>query len=566
MLDVQYNPAPTPPFSLDPDDGPIPVAIYARVSSDGQDINNSVQKQIDECEKYAKENNMVVVARYIEEALTGTTDRRPVFQQMVSDTAAKDKLFVIILVWKFSRFARHRVDSAIYKNRLKRRGVRIISIQERTDDTPAGRFMENILEDVDEFYSDNLSEEVTYGQRKVAERGYWPGNKAPYGYKLEKVQEEGGNAFHNIFVIDPETAPIVRRIIREAGAGRSYNEIRRGLDQDGIPPPEPMNKNTPKSEKWSNTTIAGIIHNRKYAGWIIWGENSKSGLPPVIARGRHECIVSDDELELACKVAASKAKEVTHPRQAGSVYMLSGLLQCKKCNRKLNVRPSKNQSSRYYACKTRLNDGVEVCDCPNLRVQTIERKFMGALLDDILCPSNVEAALSKMAEELTGPYEEQHDRLQVIENELQDVMNRKDSVMHAYEAKIYTDDEYTRRINPLRRKESDLKVRLAEASREIEHQTAVLAKPRDILAFTALVSDFIRTSSAQERKQMIKRFVQCTWIEPGKATVVYRIPLPRDATRPEAKELVLDLDDPVPPTERVTLHGSGWRGLWGGRR
>lgn len=95
-----------------------------------------------------------------------------------------------------------------------------------------------MIEEVDAFYSANLSQEVRRGQRKVAERGYYPGNKAPYGYRLEKVQEEEGNAFHNIFVIDPNAASLVRRIFDEAMAGRTYTDIREGLNRDHVPPPE----------------------------------------------------------------------------------------------------------------------------------------------------------------------------------------------------------------------------------------------------------------------------------------------------------------------------------------
>ena len=313
MLNLDYNSDSSPRFTFDGPEDPIRVAVYARVSSDGQDINNSVQKQTEECEKYAKEHNMVIVATYVDEAISGRSDNRPQFQLMVSNTNAKEKPFDAILVWKLSRFARHRVDSAIYKNRLKKRGVRIISIQEKTDDTPAGRFMENIIEDVDEFYSDNLSEEVRYGQRKVAERGYWPGNRAPYGYTLQKVREEDGNAYHNIFVIDPVAAPIVRRIVKEATAGHSQTEIRNGLNRDGIPPPQPF-VGKAKSEKWACNTISDIVHERKYAGRIIWGENSESGLPPVDARGRHEAIVSTEDLEEAARVMSSKAPKNTHPR------------------------------------------------------------------------------------------------------------------------------------------------------------------------------------------------------------------------------------------------------------
>ena len=327
---------------------PIRAAIYARVSSDAQDVTNSIEAQISECELFARNNNMVVVATFIDEAESGRSDNRQQFQSMVTEAVGKAKAFQAILVWKFSRFSRDRVDNAIYKNRLKKQGVRIISIKEPVDDSPAGQLMEGVIEGMDAFYSANLSQEVRRGQRKVAERGYYPGNKAPYGYKLEKVQEEGGNAFHNIFVKDPITAVVVRRIFDEAIAGRTYTDIREGLDRDHVPPPEPKNRKDAKSDKWCDSTIYDILHNRHYAGFIIWGVSSESGDPPVVAEGRHEPIVSEDDLNLAGRVMASKAPKVTNPKQTASAYMLSRMLQCWRCGKKLVVRPSKRQTSRYY--------------------------------------------------------------------------------------------------------------------------------------------------------------------------------------------------------------------------
>ena len=540
MLNLKYS------------EDPIRVAIYARVSSDAQDVNNSIEAQIAECEQFARNNNMAVVVTFIDEAESGRSDNRLQFQKMVAEATSKDKPFEVILVWKFSRFSRDRVDNAIYKNRLKKRGVRIISIKEPTDDSPAGQFMEGVIEEVDAFYSANLSQEVRRGQRKVAERGYYPGNRTPYGYKLKKVREEDGNAFHNIFVKDPDTAPIVRRIFGEAIAGRTHTDIRQGLDRDRVPPPEPKNKKDAKSEKWHDSTIYDIIHNLHYAGFIVWGVSSQSGDPPVIAKGRHESIVSEDEFSLAGRVMASKAPQVTHPKQTASVYMLSRMLQCRHCGESLTVRPSKRQSSRYYQCRTRRLDGVEVCGCPNLNVQKLDERVLRVVLDDILCPSNVQVAIAKMSEELTKPYEEKHAILQAIESELADLSGRQSRVMEAYEAKAYTVDDYKRRIAPLRATEAGLKVKRAEVAGELDHQTAVLARPEEVLQFASELSDFLENSSPKDRKQMLNRFIKCIWIEPGKGTVVYRIPLPKDANRPHATELVLALDGPVPPTVRLT--------------
>ena len=182
----------------------------------------------------------------------------------------------------------------------------------------------------------------------------------------------------------------------------------------------------------------------------------------------------------------------------------------------------------------------------------MEERVLSAVLDDILSTSNVQRAIKNMAQEVTRPYEEKTSRLRTIENELTDVTNRKAVVMDAHERGTYTPEEFTQRIAPLREREAELRQHLAQAAKDTDHQAEILAKPEEILEFTTQVADFLKHSPPKERKQMLRKFIQCIWIEPGKGTIVYRIPLPQDAARPKATELVLDLDDPVPPIGRVS--------------
>ena len=91
--------------------------IYARYSSDNQ-REESIEGQIRECTAYAERNGITVVRHYIDRALSAKTDNRPDFQQMIRDS--NKKLFEIVSVWKFDRFARNRFDSANYKMILKR--------------------------------------------------------------------------------------------------------------------------------------------------------------------------------------------------------------------------------------------------------------------------------------------------------------------------------------------------------------------------------------------------------------------------------------------------------------
>ena len=536
---------------------PVRAVIYARVSSDAQDVQNSIEAQIAGCRQEAEKNNMVVVGVYTGEAESGRTDNRQGFQQMMAYAAVKDRPFEVVLVWKFSRFSRNKMDNAIYKHRLKKLGVRVVSVKEPTEDNPAGQLMEDIIEGMDAFYSANLSQEVRRGQRKVAERGYYPGHKSPHGYKLKKGLEEDGKAYHNILVIDPDAAASVRRIFNETIAGLTQSDMRKGLDADGVPPPEPKNKGEAKGTRWADSTIYDIQHNLMYAGYIVWGVSSASGDPPVIAVGRHEPIVSEEEFEQARRVLESKAPKTTHPRQAGSAWMLSRILRCRGCGASLIVRSSKKGTSRFYQCRTRRREGVGMCDCPNVNAPKLDERFLEAVLEDILSPGNVESAVRRMSEELTEDYGEQKAQLQVLEKELLDVGQRKARVMEAYERGVYSVDDYARRTAPLRETEAELRQTIAETSERLEHEAAVVAGPGEVLEFTADVAEFIRNSSPKERKSMLQRFIKCVWIEPGKATVEYRIPLPRDAGRPEAKGLVLALDGPVPPTARLTPQARG---------
>ncbi len=165
------------------------VVLYARVSSDKQDVDLSISAQLRALRDYATRNDHQVVREFVDEAETGRTTARPAFKEMISLARHPNKPFEQILVWKYSRFARSREDSIVYKAMLKKVGVQVVSINEPFDDTPTGRLLEAIIESLDEFYSDNLGEEVTRGMRESAARGFYLSSKAPYGYRKVKDGE-----------------------------------------------------------------------------------------------------------------------------------------------------------------------------------------------------------------------------------------------------------------------------------------------------------------------------------------------------------------------------------------
>ena len=133
-----------------------PAALYARVSSDRQDVDLSVSAQLRALRDHARKNGYMVVREYVDEAESGRIADRPQFRRMIDEATKPEAPFREILVWKFSRFTRKREHAVAFKSMLRRKGVRVVSITEHADDTPTGKLLEAIIESLDEFYSENL--------------------------------------------------------------------------------------------------------------------------------------------------------------------------------------------------------------------------------------------------------------------------------------------------------------------------------------------------------------------------------------------------------------------------
>lgn len=188
------------------------VVIYARYSYQGQ-RETSIEGQLEVCRRYAEQNNLQIINEYIDRAISGRTDQRPSFQRMIADSAKRT--FSGVLVYQLDRFARDRYDSAIYKERLKRNGVKVISAMEPISDDASGVLMEAVLEGMAEYYSRELAQKIRRGQKICIENGTTLGGQTPLGYKIVDKK----------YVINEDTAPIVRRIYAMYAANATMADI-----------------------------------------------------------------------------------------------------------------------------------------------------------------------------------------------------------------------------------------------------------------------------------------------------------------------------------------------------
>ena len=518
----------------------IPAALYARVSSDRQDVDLSVAAQLRALRDYAEKNGYLVCREYIDEAESGRIADRPQFQRMLDEASKPQSPFQEILVWKFSRFTRKREHAVAFKSMLRRRGVRVVSITEQADDTPTGKLLEAIIESVDEFYSENLAQEVTRGMRESASRGFWVTSYAPYGYKRVHVQD--GPKKRPTLELNPPADAVVRRIFDMALQGKSILDVTKTLNAEGVP--------TANGKKWLKTTIHTMLDNEAYTGAVVWGTKAKDGAPPVRVEDAHPAIISKGEFQRVKKLLGSRAPKRMNPRRASSPYLLSGLLRCQTCGKAMTAAEAKSGKYTYYVCHSLLKRGSGTCKTPRLNAKNFEELIVTNIRENVLTESNIRDLVKLLDEEMDGVAAEQRERLETIEEELDEVKRRLGRIWQAIETTDIEMADASDRIREHRERKEKLEIAAEEARAILAERRVMLDSADTIATFAAEMSEFLKTSELTETKAFVRSFVKEIEVKPGKAAIVYSIPTPQDSPIGGANAVEVALNGGVRSTVR----------------
>ena len=512
-----------------------PVALYARVSSERQDVDLSVAAQLRALRDYAQKNGYLVAREYVDEAESGRIADRPQFRNMLDEAAKPEAPFREILVWKFSRFTRKREHAVAFKSMLRRKGIRVVSITEHADDSPTGKLMEAIIESVDEFYSENLAQEVVRGMREAASRGFWVASRVPYGYRKLMVQD--GAKKRPTLEPDPATAPVVERIFGMAEAGRGILDITRTLNDEGIA--------NPTGRLWSKNGVHIILRNEAYTGALVWGTTAKDNADPVRVEKAFPSIISKTRFKRVNRRLRSRAPRRSHPRRVGSTYLLSGLVRCKACNRALSGQDAKSGKFAYYVCQSVMKRGSGACDAPRLNARRFEEKVVGKIRENVLTESNIRALVKLVDEEMDGIAREQRQRLETIESELEDVKRRLGRLYDLAETTDLDIEDFKPRIREHRERQGKLETLAAEARAMLSQRREVLDDVETITAYAQDMSVFLNESELTERRAFIESFVKEIVVQPGNALLRYTIPMPEDSPIGDSDAEELALHAPV---------------------
>ena len=439
--------------------------LYYRLSRDEDEELNSLTNQRSIIAGYAEKNGFTIAGESFDDNVSGMHFDRDGIEKICE--AVEQNQIDAVIVKDLSRLGRHRTQTAVFIDYLKKHDVRVISVTENidtsneNDDLVIG--MKQIINDM---YAKDASRKIrsTYRQKQKEGIVIIP----PFGYFKDKNTRQ--------VVIVEEAADTVRLIFKLYLDGYGFKQIAKKLNADGVHTPAYyqqtlLGKNVPhtwpqisKQQLWISTTIKRILENEFYAGTLICHKtrtdkiNKTFRFIPPEEQYRHEnavpAIIDRETWQQAQFLLQKRVKDRVRAAPGQKIHRYTGIIECADCHSVCTARTRKlPQGGRRveYICNTYHRYGKEYCTTHLIREEVLDDLVYKELLRvKKMAYANWEAidALAKDWAAQKFNAERQIDRLQervsVLKNEVEQIlMERIRDKAHAdiYDVMLQKRDE-----------------------------------------------------------------------------------------------------------------------------
>lgn len=456
--------------------------IYARYSSHNQK-EESIEQQVDECMAFAEANNIQIIEVYADKAISGKTDKRNNFQRMMRD--AEKRKFSVVIAYKSNRIARNMLNALSYENKLESFGIRTFYAKEEFGNTAAGRFALRTMMNVNQFYSENMSEDIRRGMMDNAEACKVNG-RLPFGYKN----------VDGYYALDELEAPIVVEIFTRFLNGETFVKIGSDLNERGI--------RTSQGNLWNKGSFHRMLANENYIGTYKYGGVVKeNGIPPIVSR----------EVFQAVQEKLITKKNPKGRKRTNVDYLLTGKMKCGHCdNYMIGFSATGRHGGKfyYYGCGDRRRGGS--CDKAHIKKDDIERAVaeltkLVVLQDDVI-ERIVQRAIDYQKKAIRSS------ELVAMESKLAEKKKAAKNILAAIEQGVITATTKDRLLEL----ETDID-KIQHAIEVHKRFNKPLDKNRIIYSFARLRDGNLDDKEYQAR--LINTFVRCVYVWDDKIRIDY---------------------------------------------
>jgi hypothetical protein len=256
---------------------------------------------------------------------------------------------------KLDRFSRDTNDHLGVVKELAALGIRLHSVLEHIEDTPAGLFMQTILSAVARFDNDVRAERSSGGMKAALESGRWP-FAPPLGF-LKGSDPHAGPTL----IRDPKRAGLVAQAFEMIASGSSRpHQVLKAIRGLGL--------TTRKNKPLSPQTFKALLRNELYAGWMVVKKWS------IRQRGEYQPLVTEEVFANAQRVLDGRSPILAPRHRQNPDFPLRGFVRCATCGTPFTGSKSTGKMGSqygYYHCRR--------CRKVNVRTMALEAQFVDLL-------------------------------------------------------------------------------------------------------------------------------------------------------------------------------------------
>lgn len=501
--------------------------IYARVSTDREEQKSSLHNQIILAENIAREKNIMIVDRYIDnKSGTGLRSREGIVQ-LIED--AKKKKFDVVIAKSVSRLGRNMLQSLQTADQLERLHIRLIMPEDSYDtDTSNTRLMFNLKAALAEEESAKLSERVKLGLQSVAREGRFASSIPPYGYKVNPITKK--------LEIDDVYAPYVRKIFDYyLHQGWGMSKIGNHFMRQKVPTPRAAANCKNAGTRWHQQTIKRILTNPNYTGDLVQcrSETTKylgnsetykvrKEVDPeryIVVKNSHPAIISREDFEAVQALMKAKGKAKSNGRES----LFANIAVCADCGSGMHFKSDRRNGA--YVCGTYVKHSSTFCSSHIIE----EKKLLKLVKKDL-------QSLMKSAhniDELYGIAEEKAllkqssilKEIKSLDNQAEKLSNQFNSLLSLHAEGIITNEQFKVKNQTI----SEQQLALANSKMELKSQMEQKKnQEKNILAFKRIVDNFLKLDEKdqQDMKQTLQRMIDKIKVsDEGEIVIHYNLAL-----------------------------------------
>jgi len=519
------------------------VAIYARVSSDRQAKQGTIESQIAKLREFAKDNGHPVDDDHIfsDNGVSGGSLQRPALESL-RDEAAFGRIGKV-LVLAPDRLARKYSHQLILVEEFRRYNVEIVFTNRQITASAEDQLLAQMQGVIAEFEREKIAERCRRGKLYKAKTGHLNIlSKIPMGY----VASRNDGTYQ--WLIHAEEAKIIRRIYDMYARERlSGQQIATRLTQEGVPTPR-------RAKHWQTTTVWYILKNPAYVGRAAFLKTKASAHQQKVtrlkrigaakkmypARGKRpkeEWItirspaIVDEEIFARVQERLEENKRLSSRNNKKNNYLLTGIINCKLCGYSVVGDPAAG-GILYYRCVGSLNRGGvgKKCHSRTARVDVIDLLVWDRVR---LLIENPDVAFDEYMRRITANADDSTKVQQTIEHKRRAIKTHdieKQRLLDVYQSGLLPLEELKNRIEGVRTKIRIIEQECMLIEREDEKRRLQMKVIEQFDTFRSTLTGNLEELAFEQRKSIVRLLVSSVSVDMNTREVTIEHIIPTDSS------------------------------------